>query len=171
MKEIRSYRVIVVSLSLVQVPEQLLDVGHVRLGRELQRPRILEELPELGRQTRTQLGNRGLLLLGQDHLVLCLVISRFQALPGQRALHELDQHVRNGLEVVTSTLRDAQVIVDGGVTRCASEGTVVVVIVVTEVLLGVGVSLGQTKIDNIHLICLFTNTHGKISLNNSSVRP
>jgi len=51
--------------------------------------------------------------------------------------------------------------VDAGITCCASE---VLVLPIRNVLmrLGIAILLGQTKIDNVDLICLLAKTHQKV---------
>ena len=73
-----------------------------------------------------------------------------EALPRQlAALHEVDEHVRETLEVVTAALLDAEMVIDGGVTGSAGEA-----LVVAEgnmfVRAGQPVPFGEAEIDDVH---------------------
>jgi alpha-ketoglutarate-dependent taurine dioxygenase len=124
---------------VVQVSKQLAQVWDVRLGVELERARVRQELCELTRAALAQLRDGHLLLLLKDQPVLLLRVLRLQALPGQGALQKVDQNVADGLEVVAAALLDAQVVVDGGVARRAGERAAITVGDVVQVL-GVAVS-------------------------------
>lgn len=124
---------------MVEVSKQLPQVRNVRLGVELERARVRQELRELTGAALAQLRDRHLLLLLEDQPVLLLRVLGLQALPGQRALQKVDQNVADGLEVVAAALLDAQVVVDGGVARRARERATIAVGDVVQVL-GVAVS-------------------------------
>ncbi len=66
------------------------------------------------------LGVGGLLSL-EDPLVLLLLGGGLQALPGQRAPQEIHKHEAQGLDIVSSTLFDAQMCVDRRVSRRAGQ--------------------------------------------------
>lgn len=61
---------------------------------------VLHELAELIWVAAAQFFQTGLYLLFLDVVVLLVFASARQALPRQRALHEIDQHVTNCLEVI-----------------------------------------------------------------------
>ena len=104
-----------------------------------------QELSELGGTACAQLSDRHLLLLLHYHAVLLLRILGLESLPRERALEAVDEHIRNGLEIVSATLLHAQVVVDAGVPRRACEAPAVPVRDVLQVL-GVAVPLGQTEV-------------------------
>ena len=86
---------------------------------------------------------------------------RLEALPGQRAAIEIHEYVAERLEIVTSTLLDAHVRVDGGVASGAGQ---ILVLAVRNVLMGARVAelLGQTKVDDVDEVALLGETHQEV---------
>ena len=80
-------------------------------------------------------------------MVLFLLVVRLNTLPGQISLQQLDQHIADCLQVVASRLLDAQMRVDGGVTRRTRQIFVFTLRNVLLAGLGVAVLLRQTEID------------------------
>ncbi len=133
-----------------QVAEELAQVGVVGLVVEAQGAAVLEVGGELhGEALAEHLDGRGHLLLA-DLLVLLLLRSRLQPLPGQRSPQEVHEHVSQGLDVVPAALLDPQVGVDGSIAGRARQVLVLSVRNV-DVRLGVPVLLGQPKVDDVHL--------------------
>lgn len=124
---------------MVQISEQLPQVRNVWLGVEFERACICEELGELARTSLAQLCNRDLLLLFENQTVLLLCVLGLQALPGQCALQKVNKHITNRFQIIATTLFDAKMIVDGGVTWSASEGASISVWYVVKIL-GVAIS-------------------------------
>ncbi len=110
---------------MVQVAEELAQIGDVGLGVELEGARVGQELGKLTGAALAQLCDGHLLLLFQNEAILLLGVLGLEALPGQRALEEVDQHVADGLQVVAATLLDAQMVVDGRITRRARQRTAI----------------------------------------------
>ena len=132
-------------------PEELLAQVRV-VGRlvEAQSATVVEVEGELLRVSLAQglHGRRHLLLA--DLLVLLLLGRRFQALPRQRAAHEVHDDVAERLEVVPSTLLDAEVRVDAGVARRARQALALLVRDVGA-RAHVAVLLRQAEVDEEHL--------------------
>ena len=86
---------------------------------------------------------------------------RFQSLPWQTPLEEVDEHVGDGLEVVASALLEAAVVVDGGVARGAYQRATVSG---RDMLQsgGIAITLCETKINAIYNIFCFTNTNTEV---------
>jgi hypothetical protein len=103
----------------VQVAEELAEVLDVGGSFELEAAAVRQILGKLLGAARAQgVDGRGLLLF-HDHFVLAGRVPGFQPLPGQAPFQEVNQHVANGFQIVPAGLFDAQVVVDGRVTRGA----------------------------------------------------
>jgi hypothetical protein len=63
-----------------------------------------QEFSELAWTSSTQLCNRHLLFLLHNQTVLFLRILGLESLPRKRPLQEVDEDIRDGLQVVSSTL-------------------------------------------------------------------
>jgi hypothetical protein len=127
--------------------EQANDVAVVRILGEAETAAIMHELLEFLRQVLAQVVDGRLLLLLLDVGVLLGLRSAGQALPGQRALQEVENDMTNGLEVISARLLVAKMGVHGGV----SGGTREVLTISEGNVLAVGrlVALGESKIDDI----------------------
>mmetsp|Transcript_18583 Transcript_18583/g.58777 ORF Transcript_18583/g.58777 Transcript_18583/m.58777 type:complete len:215 (-) Transcript_18583:401-1045(-) len=145
--------VVLVALAEEEVLEELPQVGVVGLIGKAQGAAVVEVDGKLVRVALAEHLHRGGHLLLGDHVVLLLFGGRLEALPGQAASEEVHEHIAKGLEVVTARLLDAQVSVDGRITRCACE---VLVLAVGDVLvrLWVAVLLGEAKVDHVDLVGL-----------------
>lgn len=107
-----------------------------------------------------QVGGGSHLLL-HDPVVLLLLGSSLESLPGQRAAQEVHEHVSERLEIITTSLLNTQVSVDRGVTSGTSQ---VLVLPVGDVQMGlrVPVLLGKTEIDNVHLVTTLADAHEEV---------
>mgnify|MGYP000886491393 CR=1 FL=1 len=105
-------RLDVEGVALHALLEQIQNVAVVGVRREAQRPAELHVLFELVRLVQTQLVNRNLLLLALDIVIFFVLAASGQALPRQRAAQEVQQHVADGLEVVSARLFVANVRVE-----------------------------------------------------------
>lgn len=144
-----------------QVPENLPQVGVVRLVIETQGAGVVEVNGKfIGQSSAENLG-RGCHLLLHDTVVLLLLGGRLQTLPRQRAATEVEHDIAQGFHVITARLLDTQVGVDTGVT--SSSGKVLVLTVGdVEVSLGVTVFLGETKVNDIDLVSTLANAHQEV---------
>jgi hypothetical protein len=109
-----------------------------------------EELSKLTRTALTQLRYGDGLLLIQNQHVLFRSVFGFQALPRQRPFQEINQYVRNGLQIISPTLLDTQVVVNAGVSGSAREGSPVPVRYVLEGL-RVPIPLRETEINAVYV--------------------
>lgn len=117
---------------------------------EFERAAVLHELLELAGVTAAELLKRGLNLLLLDVIVLFSLASTRQALPRQRALQQIEQHVTDCFKIVASGLLDALVGVDAGIPGRARE---VLAVLVRDVLaLAVLEALSETEVDDVDLI-------------------
>lgn len=153
--------VVLEALADKEITEDLAEVAVVGLVIETERSSVVEVDGELvGETAAKDLSGGGHLLL-HDAVVLLLLGSSLEALPGERATAEVEHDIAERLHVVTSRLLDTQVSVDGGIT--GSTGQVLVLSVRNvEVSLGVSVLLGQTEIDNVDLVATLANAHEEV---------
>lgn len=153
--------VVLESLADKEVTEDLTEIAVVGLVVEAERSGVVEVDGKLiGETTAQDLGGGGHLLL-HDTVVLLLLSSRLETLPGQRASAEVKHDVAERLHVISSGLLHTKMGVDGGITGSTSQVLVLTVRDV-EVSLGVPVLLGETKVDDIHLIAPLTNAHQEV---------
>ena len=127
------------ALRMIQISEQLPQVRNVRFGIKLKRAGVCEKLGELTGASLAQLCNRYLLLLFKNQPVLLLRILGLEALPGQCAFQKVNKNIANGLEIIATTLLDAKVVINRGVTRSAREGASIAMWYMVKIL-GVAVS-------------------------------
>lgn len=153
--------VVLEALTDEKITEDLAEVRVVRLVVEAERPGVVQVDGELvGEATAENLGGRGHLLL-HNAVILLLLSSSLEALPGEGATAEVEHNVSKRLHVITAGLLNTQVGVDGSVT--GSTGKVLVLSVRdVEVGLGVAVLLGQTKVNNVDLVTALANTHKEV---------
>ena len=117
--EVRRAQVEIVALHALL--EDRHDVAVVRLRSELQLAAVLHEGLELARLVQAQLVQRHLLLLSLNVVVFLVLRAAGQTLPGQGAAQEIEKHMADRLQVVTTGLLDADVRADGGVTSRARQ--------------------------------------------------
>ena len=144
-----------------QVTEDLAEVGVVGLVVEAQRTSVVEVDGEfVGVAPAQDLGGGGHLLL-HDTVVLLLLGSSLQSLPGERATAEVEHDVAQRFHIITTRLLDTQVGVDTGV-PCGPGEVLVLTVGNVEVSLGVTVFFGKTKVDDINLVAALTDTHEEV---------
>ena len=143
--EVRAARVELVSLHAAF--EQADDVPVVRVLSEAQAAAVVHELLELLWLVLAQLLNASLLLLLLDVGVLLSLGSSGKALPRETASEEVEDHVANGLKVVSSRL----LVTKMGVDRSVSGRTSQVLAVSEGNVLAIRrlVALGQTEVDDV----------------------
>ena len=101
----------------IQVPEQVSDEGHVRLGVELELPAVLDELLELDGGSPGQSSGRGVVVF-LSRINRCLrrgagdAMWDFQTLPGELTKQEVDEYIADRLQVVSARRLDALVVRD-----------------------------------------------------------
>ena len=117
---------------------------------ELELSAVLHELLELVRVTAAELLERQLDLLLLDSCVLFILGSTWESLPGELALEEVQNHVPDTLQIVSSRLLDAFMSRNWGVPSRSSQ---VFPVLVRDVLaLAVFVALGEAEVDDIDLV-------------------
>jgi hypothetical protein len=127
-----------------------------------------QEFSKLRGTASAQLSDRDLLLVLEDQTIFLLGVVGFESLPGEGALQKVDQDVGDGLQVVTSTLVDPQVIIDGGVSRGPGQRAPISVRDMLKCF-RVAISLRETKVDAINDVRALPSSDHKISLR--KVRP
>ena len=155
------YVVVLIPFADEEIPEEFPQVRVIGLVVEPQGPGVVQEDGELVRETTAEkVGGCGHLLL-HDPVVLLLLGSGLETLPGERATEEVHQDIGERFEVIAARLLNAQVSIDGGV---ASSTGQVLVLSVGDVKVGlrVPVLLGETKIDDINLVATLSDSHQKV---------
>lgn len=153
--------VVLVAFTDEQVPEELAEVRVIGLVVEAESTSVVEEDAELGGETTAKdIGWSGHLLL-HDAVVLLLLGSSLQSLPGESAAEEVHEDVGQRLEVVTTGLFNAQMGVDGRVP--GSTGKVLILPVRDmKVRLGVPELLGETEVDDVDLVATLPDAHQEV---------
>ena len=82
--------------------EQIDNVLVVRVGCEGEASAIVHELLELGRLVQTELIDGNLLLLALDVIIFLVFRSSWESLPWEGSAKEVEQHVANSLQVISS---------------------------------------------------------------------
>ena len=117
---------------------------------EFESTAVLHKFAELARVATTKFFQTGLNLLLLDVVVLFVLRASRQALPRQLTLDEVEQHVANCFQIVTTRLLDTLVCSDRGVPSGTSK---VFAILPGDVLtLRVFVALGEAEIDDVNVI-------------------
>lgn len=133
--------VILETLSDEEVTEDLAEVAVVGLIVETERSSVVEVDGKLvGEATAEDFGRGGHLLL-HDTVVLLLLGSSLESLPGKGATAEVKHDITKRLHIVSAGLLNTQVSVDGSITSSSSQVLVLTVRNV-EVSLGIPVLLG-----------------------------
>ena len=115
-----------------------------------ERAAVLHELSEFDGVAATQFrqGRFNLLLL--DVVVLLVLAATGQALPWERAFDEVEKHVTNGLQIVSSGLLNALV---SGNRSVPSSSSQIFAILVRDVLsFAILVAFGQTEVDDVDVV-------------------
>lgn len=143
------------------IREQMLQVLIIRSGLKVQRFAVVQIGRELRRHVLTQPLHTDLHLHLHDLVVLLLLCVRGDTLPGKTALGQEDQDVAYGLHIVTSTLLDPDVCVDGGVAGGAGE-TFALSIPDMHFHLGVAELLAEAEVDHIQDTLLAFHPHQEV---------
>lgn len=144
-----------------EIPEDLPQVGVVGLVVKTQRPGVVEVDGELVRESAAEDLRGGGHLLLHDAVVLLLLSSSLQSLPGKRSTAEVQHNITQRLHVITTGLLDTKMGVDTGITGSTSQVLIFTVRDV-EVSLRVAVLLGETKVDHIDLVSTLANSHEEV---------
>jgi hypothetical protein len=153
--------VVLIAFTDEQVPEELAEVRVIGFVIEAESAGIVQEDTKLvGETTAEQVGRSGHLLL-HDAVVLLLLGSSLETLPWEGTTKEVHEDVGKGLEIITTSLLDAQVGVDGGVTSGTGQ---VLVLAVGDMEMGLWVPefLRKTEVDNVDLVATFSNAHQEV---------
>lgn len=141
-----------------EVAENLAQVGVIGLVIKAQRTGVVQVNGELVGETTAEDLGRGGHLLFHDTVVLLLLGSSLQTLPGERTTAEVEHDITQRFHVIASRLLDTEVSVDTGITGSSSK-VLVLTIGNVEVSLGVTVFLCKTEINYVDLIATLTDTH------------
>ena len=117
---------------------------------ELERPAVFHELLELSREAYAKVFKWRLHLLLLDRVVLLILASAGEALPRKRSFQQVEQHMSDCFQVVTSRLLDALVSGDGSIPRCS--GQVLPIFVRNVLALTVLVAFRKTEVNDIYII-------------------
>ena len=153
--------VILVALTNEEITEEFAQIGIVWLIIEAKSASIIQEDAKLGGESTTEeIRGSGHLLL-HDTIILLLLRSSLETLPGKGTSQEVHQDVGKRFKIIATSLLDTQVGVDGGVARSSGE---ILVLSVRNVKMGLGVTelLGETEIDDIDLISTLSNAHEEV---------
>ena len=153
--------IVLISFADEEVAEELPQVRVVGLVVEPQGPSVVQEDGELvGEATAEKIGRRGHLLL-HDPVVLLFLGGGLETLPRERSTEEVHEDVSERFKIITASLLDTQVSVDGSVAGSASQ---VLVLSVGDVKVGlrVPVFLGETEVDDIDLVATLSDSHQKV---------
>eukprot|EP00187_Rhodella_violacea_P007101 CAMPEP_0174886340 /NCGR_PEP_ID=MMETSP0167-20121228/1575_1 /TAXON_ID=38298 /ORGANISM="Rhodella maculata, Strain CCMP736" /LENGTH=353 /DNA_ID=CAMNT_0016122291 /DNA_START=88 /DNA_END=1148 /DNA_ORIENTATION=- len=153
--------IIIKPLSDVKITEHASQVGVVGLLIELQASAVRQVVHELDGESFAELGNRGGNLLVRDFLVLLLLGGGPKPLPREAAPVEVHEDEAEGLEVVSATLLDAEMGVDGGVTGGAGE-ILVLPVGDMDVCFMVAVLLCESKVDDVDDVRVLPQAHEKV---------
>merc|ERR550532_767921 len=96
-----------------------------------------------------------------DLRILLLLVWSRESLPWQTTDVKVHHHIPDSLQIVAPALFNAQVCVDTGVTRCASQ---IFALTVGNMLLRlwVPVLFCQAKVDDVHHVCLLSKTNEEV---------
>jgi hypothetical protein len=153
--------IVLEGLANEEITEDLAEVRIIGLVVEAERTGVVQVDGEfVGETTAQDLGRGGHLLL-HNAVVLLLLGSSLQTLPGKRTTAEVEHDIAQRFHIVTARLLDTEMSVDTGVTGSSSEVLVLTVRNV-EVSLGVTVFLRETKINHVDLVTTLANTHQEV---------
>lgn len=153
--------IILEALTNEEISEDLAEVAVIGLVIEAEGSGIVKIDGKLVRETTAKDLGRGGHLLLHDAIILLLLGSSLETLPGKGTTAEVEHDVAQRLHIVSSGLLNTQMSVDRCVT--SSSGKVLVLSVRNvEVSLGVSVLLGQAEIDNVDLVATLANAHKEV---------
>jgi len=94
-------------------------------------------------------------------VVLFLLVVGLNTLPRQKSSHQINQHITNSFQIISSTLLNTEMCVDGGVSGSTRK---ILVLTVRDMLMSFAISifLGKTKIDNVDNIGFFSETEKEV---------
>jgi len=153
--------IILIPFTDKEIPEELPQVGVVGLVVEPQGSSVVQEDGKFVRETTTEKVGRCSHLLLHDPIVLLLLCSGLEALPGEGTTEEVHEDVREGFEIITASLFNSKVSVNGGVTGSAGK-ILVLPVGNVEVSLRVSILLGKTEIDHVDLVATFSDPHQEV---------
>lgn len=155
------YIIVLVALTNKQITEKLAQVGIIGLVVKAEGAAVVEEDSEFVREAAAeQVGGCGHLLL-HDAIILLLLRGSLEALPRKSTTKEVHQNVGKRLEIITASLFDTQVSVNGSVT-CSTRQILVLPIRNVKVSLRVSEFLRQTKVNDVDLVPALADSHEEV---------
>lgn len=153
--------IILETLPNKEVTEELAKVGVIGLVIEAKSARVVQEDAKLVREATAEDIGRCRHLLFHYPIVLLLLGSGLESLPRKSTTQEVHKYVCEGLEVITTSLLNTQMSVDGSVASGTSQ---VLVFPVRDVQVGLRVTefLRETEVDYIYLIAALADAHQEI---------
>lgn len=113
--------VILIAFANKEVTEKLAEVGVIRFVIEAKRASVVQEYAELvGESSAEEIGGRSHLFL-HDAVVLLLLGSCLEALPGKSPTQEIHEDISERFEIIAASLFNTQVSVDRSVTCCTGQ--------------------------------------------------
>jgi hypothetical protein len=101
--------------------EESQDKAVVWVSGETESAAVLHEFLKLAGLVHAEFVNGNFLLLTLDVIIFLILRASGKSLPGERAAEEVQKHVANGLQIITTRLLVTNVSVDRGVTGGTSE--------------------------------------------------
>ena len=101
--------------------EESQDEAVVGVSGETESAAVLHEFLELAGLVHAEFVNGDFLLLTLDVIIFLILRASRKSLPGEGAAEEVQKHVANGLQIITTRLFVTNVSVDGGVTGSTSQ--------------------------------------------------
>lgn len=153
--------IILVPAFVKEIFEKFAEVAYVGLLLEFHGAAVVQIVADFLGQILAELINLGGQLLVFDFFILLLFRARWNTLPRQLALDEIQKHIAKRLEVVSPGLLHAQVSVD----RCVSRGSrQILAISVRDMLtrFGLSKSFGEPKVDDIDIMLFFPNPYEEV---------
>lgn len=144
-----------------EITEELSKVRVVGLVIESERTAVVEVDGKLvGEATAENFGRCGHLLL-HNSVVLLLLGSSLETLPGELATKEVHEYVSQRFHIISTRLLDSQMSVDRSITSGTSQ-ILVLSVRDMEVRLWVAILLGKTKVNDIYLVTALADSHEKV---------
>lgn len=153
--------VVLIAFTDEEVTEELAEVRVVGLVVEAESTSVVEEDAKfVGEASAEQIGGGGHLLL-HDTVVLLLLGGCLETLPGKGTAEEVHEDISEGFEVITTSLLDAKMGVDGSVAGGTGQ---VLVLAVGDVKMSLGVTefLCKAEIDDVDLVATLADAHQKV---------
>ena len=153
--------VILVAHPVEKVLEKLSEVANVGLLLKLKTAAIVEVNAKFVWKVLGEGLDRCWQFLVSDLLIFLFLGASGEALPRQAALIEVHKDEAEGFEVISTTLLNAQVGVDGGIARGSCQ---ILAIAVRDMLASLRVTepLGQTEINNVYVVLLLANSNEEV---------